>query len=103
LLKKKNNQIEAFVSRRAEKMKKNPPTQEICRLLSLELIFLWHALPTCTEDELKPFLDVCDMQTDKNVFHLKCLLEGAIYKELGQDEYALQVRFIHEETCIRLF
>ncbi|XP_052096836.1 tetratricopeptide repeat protein 39C-like [Mytilus californianus] len=90
LLKKKNNQIEAFVSRRAEKMKKNPPTQEICRLLSLELIFLWHALPTCTEAELKPFLDVCDMQTDKNVFHLKCLLEGAIYKELGQDEYALQ-------------
>jgi len=38
-------------------MKKNPPTQEYCRLLSLELVFLWHALPTCTEEELKPFLD----------------------------------------------
>lgn len=90
LLKKKNNQIEAFVSRRAEKMKKNPPTQEYCRLLSLELVFLWHALPTCTEEELKPFLDVCDMQTDIKVFHLKCLLEGAIYKELGHEENALQ-------------
>lgn len=90
LLKKKNNQIEAFVSRRAEKMKKNPPTQEYCRLLSLELVFLWHALPTCTEEELKPFLDVCEMQTDIKVFHLKCLLEGAIYKELGHEENALQ-------------
>ena len=38
-------------------MKKNPPTQEYCRLLSLELVFLGHALPTCTEEELKPFLD----------------------------------------------
>lgn len=90
LLKKKNNQIEAFVARRAEKMKKNPPTQEYCRLLSLELVFLWHALPTCTEAELRPYLDVCDMQTDNKVYHLKCLLEGAIYKELGDEEYALQ-------------
>lgn len=30
------------------------------------------------------------MQTDKNVFHLKCLLEGAIYKELGHEDYSLQ-------------
>ena len=57
LLKKKNNQIEAYVSRRAEKMKKNPPTQEYCRLLTLELIFLWHALPTLTTEELRPYLD----------------------------------------------
>ena len=32
------------------------------------------------------------MQTDIKVFHLKCLLEGAIYKELGHEENALQVR-----------
>jgi len=57
LLKKKNNQIEAYVSRRSEKMKKNPPSQEYCRLLTLELVFLWHALPTLTSDELKPFLN----------------------------------------------
>ncbi|KAK3087826.1 hypothetical protein FSP39_011165 [Pinctada imbricata] len=90
LLKKKNNQIEAYVSRRAEKMNKGAPSQEYCRLLSLELIFLWHALPTCKEEELKPYLDVCDMQTDPKVFHLKCLLEGAIFKELGQEELAIQ-------------
>lgn len=90
LLKKKNNQIEAYVSRRAEKMKKNPPTQEYCRLLTLELIFLWHALPTLTADELRPYLDVCDMQTDPKVFHLKCLLEGAIFHQLGEDDMALQ-------------
>ena len=57
LLKKKNNQIEAYVTRRAEKMKKVTPTQEYCRLLVLELMFLWHTIPTMTAQELKPFLD----------------------------------------------
>ncbi|GFR78929.1 tetratricopeptide repeat protein 39C [Elysia marginata] len=89
LIKRKNNQIEAFVSRRAEKFKKLKPTQEHCRLLTLEMIFLWHAMPTCTAEELKPFLSVCDSQTDHNLLPLKCLLEGSIYKELGEDEMAL--------------
>lgn len=40
----------------AEKMKKAAPSQEYCRLLCLELIFLWHALPTCTAEELQPYL-----------------------------------------------
>ncbi|KAL4218181.1 Tetratricopeptide repeat protein 39C [Mactra antiquata] len=90
LLKKKNNQIEAYVSRRAEKMKKSPPSQEYCRLLALELVFLWHALPTLTKEELRPYLDVCDMQTDHNVLHIKCLVEGAIFHQLGEDDMALQ-------------
>ncbi|KAK3586251.1 hypothetical protein CHS0354_000134 [Potamilus streckersoni] len=71
-------------------MKKKPPTQEYCRLLTLELIFLWHAFPTCTLEELRPYLDVCDMQTDPKVFHLKCLLEGSIFKELGETQMAIQ-------------
>ena len=33
------------------------------------------------------------MQTDPKVFHLKCLLEGAIYKEIDQEELALQASF----------
>ncbi|CAL1537584.1 unnamed protein product [Lymnaea stagnalis] len=89
LIKRKNNQIEAFVGRRAEKFKKQKPTQEHCRLLTLEMIFLWHALPTCTPEELKPLLNVCDMQSDHNLMPLKCLLEGALYKELGEDEMAV--------------
>ena len=31
------------------------------------------------------------MQTDTKTFHIKCMLEGALYKELGEEEYALQV------------
>lgn len=89
LIKRKNNQIEAFVNKRAEKFKKVKPTQEHCRLLTLEMIFLWHAIPTCTEEELRPFLAVCDSQTDHHLLPLKCLLEGSIYKELGEDEMAL--------------
>lgn len=90
LLKKKNQQIEAFVSRRSEKLTKMPLTQEYCRLLALELVFLWHAMPTCTVEELQPYLTVCDMQTDIKIFHLKCLLEGSVFKELGEDELAIQ-------------
>ncbi|WAR17330.1 TT39C-like protein, partial [Mya arenaria] len=90
LLKKKNNQIEAYVSRKAEKIVKILPSQEYCRLLTLELVFLWHALPTLTPEELKPFHDVCDMQTDPRTFHLKCLLEGAIFHQLGEEEMAMQ-------------
>ena len=41
----------------AEKFKKEAPTQEHCRLLTLELVFLWHTLPTCGSDDLKPFLN----------------------------------------------
>lgn len=32
------------------------------------------------------------MQTDHNLMPLKCLLEGAIYKELGEDDMAITVR-----------
>ncbi|ESO96617.1 hypothetical protein LOTGIDRAFT_239280 [Lottia gigantea] len=88
-VKKKNNQIEAFVLRRGEKLKKQAPSQEFCRLLALELMFLWHAIPTCTEAELKPMLDVCDMQTDHKALHIKSLVEGAIFKELGQEDMAV--------------
>lgn len=90
LVKRKNNQIEIFAARRAEKFRKEEPSQEYCRLLTLELIFLWHTLPTCSRDDLKPLLDVCDMQTDPRVFHLKCLLEGALFKELEEEEMAVQ-------------
>lgn len=91
LVRSKNNQIESFASHRAEKLKTCPPvTQEFCKLLTLELVFLWHALPTCTEAELRKMLMVCESQTDTRIFHLKCLLEGAIHKELGETELAIQ-------------
>lgn len=41
----------------AERYIKVEPTKEHCRLLTLELIFLWHALPTCSKDDLKPLLE----------------------------------------------
>jgi hypothetical protein len=37
------------------------------------------------------FFSVCDMQTDPKVSHVKCLIEGAVYKELGEEEMAVQV------------
>ncbi|GAB1609947.1 tetratricopeptide repeat protein 39C-like [Argonauta hians] len=90
LVRSKNNQIESFASHRAERMKICPVSQELCKLYTLELVFLWHAMPTCTNDELRRMLTVCECQTDARIFHLKCLLEGSIHRELGHTELAVQ-------------
>ena len=44
------------------------------------------------------------MQTDIKTFHVKCLLEGALFKELGEEELALQVSFIKSlgADCLKL-
>jgi len=35
---------------------------------------------------------VCNQQSDKKLFHLRSLIEGALYRELGDTEMAIQVR-----------
>jgi hypothetical protein len=49
--------VKTYFLLQAEKFKKEKPTQEHCRLLTLELVFLWHALPTCSPEDLKPLLN----------------------------------------------
>ncbi|XP_064597427.1 tetratricopeptide repeat protein 39C-like [Liolophura sinensis] len=88
LVKRKNNQIEAFVARRSEKLGKTVPSAECMQLLTVELLFLWNAFPTCTEEELRGLLKVCESQTERGVLHLKCLIEGALYRELQDEELA---------------
>ncbi|KAL8581309.1 hypothetical protein ACOMHN_034388 [Nucella lapillus] len=82
LMKRKNNQIEVFCARRAEKLKKEAPTQEYCRLLTLELIFLWHTLPTCSPDDLRRLLD-----------------DGS--QEGGEKNYPIVVRFCDSNGYIQ--
>ncbi|KAL8570006.1 hypothetical protein ACOMHN_056438 [Nucella lapillus] len=90
--KKKNNQIEMFVLHRADKVGRGgmKGAAELYKLLALELIFLWHSLSACQHEYLQRFLKVCESQKEPGLFHLKCLLEGAIYNELGEEDKAVQ-------------
>lgn len=89
LVKRKNNQIEAFVQRRAEKFKKTRPTEEHVVLLALEILYLWNALPMCTQEGLKAMLEECNRVEEKKHFHLRSLVEGGIQKLLGEEEFAM--------------
>lgn len=64
LVKKKTNQIEAFVSRRAQQFKKIKLTDALCELLVLELIYLWNNLPQCGKEETERMLAVCSAVSD---------------------------------------
>lgn len=98
LMKRKNNQLERFVSKRAEKFKKNVPTQEHLMLLILEVLYLWSSIPHCKKSDLERHLEECNLQTDKKLFHLRSLIEGAIYNSLGSTDMAAQC---FEETIAR--
>ncbi|XP_076438121.1 tetratricopeptide repeat protein 39C-like [Babylonia areolata] len=90
VVKRKNNQIEVFVARRADQLRRCGVTREKCQLLALELIFLWHTLPACSHDDLRRFLLVCEQQTELSVLPLKHLLKGALYRELDEEEKAVE-------------
>ncbi|CAH1773689.1 unnamed protein product [Owenia fusiformis] len=90
LIKRKNNQIEAFCAKRVERYKKKAATQEHCVLLGLEVLYLWNVLPQCNKEDLENMKQECDKQMDKNVFHLRSLIEAALYKEQGENEIAIQ-------------
>ncbi|KAG7258726.1 hypothetical protein CRUP_029787 [Coryphaenoides rupestris] len=48
LFKRKNNQIELFSLKRAEKLRKPRPSRELCSLAVIEVLYLWKALPNCS-------------------------------------------------------
>ncbi|XP_069477013.1 tetratricopeptide repeat protein 39C isoform X2 [Ambystoma mexicanum] len=53
LFKRKNNQIEQFSVKKAEKFRKHDPTKELCVLAAIEVLYLWKALPNCSLSNLQ--------------------------------------------------
>ncbi|XP_071502427.1 tetratricopeptide repeat protein 39C-like [Diadema antillarum] len=91
LAKKKNNQLESFVIRKAGKFKKKTPTAPQSRLMAIEVLYLWKAMPDCSEDALRRMLKECDnADSDKTQKALIALLKGAIHRCLGNVEIAMQ-------------
>uniref|UniRef100_A0A672Q5R7 Tetratricopeptide repeat domain 39C n=1 Tax=Sinocyclocheilus grahami TaxID=75366 RepID=A0A672Q5R7_SINGR len=94
LFKRKNNQIEQFALKRAERLRKVSLTRELCILGVVEVLYLWKALPNCSSSKLQ-LMNQGKSGGMKSVLSqsslgLKHLLLGAIQKCLGNIKDAVQ-------------
>uniref|UniRef100_A0A667Z1K3 Tetratricopeptide repeat domain 39C n=1 Tax=Myripristis murdjan TaxID=586833 RepID=A0A667Z1K3_9TELE len=93
LFKRKNNQIELFSMKRAEKLRNPSPSKELCILAVIEVLYLWKALPNCSTSKLQTMTQgtaVLDGIDDASCAGLKNLLLGAINKCLHNTKDAIQ-------------
>ncbi|XP_051550899.1 tetratricopeptide repeat protein 39C [Myxocyprinus asiaticus] len=116
LFKRKNNQIEQFALKRAERLRKMSLTRELCILGVVEVLYLWKALPNCSSSKLQLMNQVLQGLDDQSSLGLKHLLLGAIQKCLGniidaiqsfqlaaQDEYGrLKNSYVQPYSCYEL-
>uniref|UniRef100_A0A673CU41 Tetratricopeptide repeat protein 39C-like n=1 Tax=Sphaeramia orbicularis TaxID=375764 RepID=A0A673CU41_9TELE len=84
LFKRKNNQIELFSMKRAEKLRSTSLTKELCILSVIEILYLWKALSNCCTSKLQT------MAQDASSTGLKNLLLGAINRCLHNTKDAIQ-------------
>ncbi|KAM3603886.1 uncharacterized protein V6R79_003621 [Siganus canaliculatus] len=90
LFKRKNNQIEVFSVKRAEKLKSTSLSKELCILSVIEILYLWKALANCSTARLQTMLQVLQEVDDASSAGLKNLLLGAISKCLHNTKDAIQ-------------
>ncbi|XP_029931151.1 tetratricopeptide repeat protein 39C-like isoform X2 [Myripristis murdjan] len=90
LFKRKNNQIELFSMKRAEKLRNPSPSKELCILAVIEVLYLWKALPNCSTSKLQTMTQVLQGIDDASCAGLKNLLLGAINKCLHNTKDAIQ-------------
>ncbi|XP_056149477.1 tetratricopeptide repeat protein 39C-like [Lampris incognitus] len=90
LFKRKNNQIELFSMKRAEKLRKLKPSQELCILAVIEVLYLWKALPNCSIAKLQTMRQTLQGIEDASCAGLKNLLLGTINKCLNNTKDAVQ-------------
>uniref|UniRef100_A0AAQ4QR23 Tetratricopeptide repeat domain 39C n=1 Tax=Gasterosteus aculeatus aculeatus TaxID=481459 RepID=A0AAQ4QR23_GASAC len=90
LFKRKNNQIEQFAVKRAERLRKISPTRELCILGVIEVLYLWKALQNCSSSKLQIMNQVLQSLDEASCRGLKHLLLGAIHKCHGNMRDAIQ-------------
>ncbi|XP_008290356.1 tetratricopeptide repeat protein 39C-like [Stegastes partitus] len=90
LFKRKNNQIEVFSTKKAEKLRSPSLSKELCILSVIEILYLWKALPNCCTAKLKTMTQVLQGIDDASCEGLKNLLLGAINKCLHNTKDAIQ-------------
>ncbi|XP_061834349.1 tetratricopeptide repeat protein 39C-like isoform X2 [Nerophis lumbriciformis] len=121
LFKRKNNQIEQFAVKRADRLRKISPSRELCILGVIEVLYLWKALPNCSSTKLQIMNQVLQRLDDASCRGLQHLLLGSIHKCHGnlrdgvqsfqlaaRDQYGRQVNSyvqpyaVYELGCILL-
>ncbi|KAM9322812.1 tetratricopeptide repeat protein 39C-like isoform 2-T2 [Pholidichthys leucotaenia] len=90
LFARKNNQIELFSLKRAEKLRSSSLSREHCILSVIEILYLWKALPNCSTANLQTMTQVLQAIEDASCAGLKNLLLGAISKCLLSTKDAIQ-------------
>uniref|UniRef100_A0A671VWR4 Tetratricopeptide repeat domain 39C n=1 Tax=Sparus aurata TaxID=8175 RepID=A0A671VWR4_SPAAU len=91
LFKRKNNQIEQFAVKRAERLRKISPTRELCILGVIEVLYLWKALQNCSSSKLQIMNQgECNLHDPPSCRGLKHLLLGAVHKCHGNMRDAIQ-------------
>ncbi|KAM9844589.1 tetratricopeptide repeat protein 39C-like isoform 1-T2 [Aulostomus maculatus] len=90
LFKRKNNQIELFSMKKAEKLRIPGLSKELCVLSVIEILYLWKALVNCSTDKLHTMIRVLQGIDDASCAGLKHLLLGAISKCLHNTKDAIQ-------------
>lgn len=91
LMRNKNNEVEKFAAKRAEKfLKKIQLSGQNCQLYLLEVVYLWNALTQCPQEDIDNMIQLCNSFCDKDLFHLKCLIEGALYRQKGDEIMSMQ-------------
>lgn len=90
LFRRKNNQIEQFSFRRAERFQKEKPTKDLCVLAVVEVLYLWKALANCSPSNLQRMNQACQEMSEPLTIGLKHLLLGAIHKCLGNTDGAVE-------------
>lgn len=90
LFKRKNNQIEQFAVKRADRLRKMSPTRELCILGVIEVLYLWKALQNCSPSKLQIMNQVLQRVEESSCRGLKHLLLGSIHKCHGNIRDAVQ-------------
>ncbi|KAK5860006.1 hypothetical protein PBY51_021516 [Eleginops maclovinus] len=90
LFKRKNNQIELFAMKRAEKLRTPSLSKELCILSVIEILYLWKALPNCSTSKLQIMSQVLQGIDDASCEGLKNLLLGSIHRCLHSTNDAIQ-------------
>ncbi|XP_029380674.1 tetratricopeptide repeat protein 39C-like isoform X2 [Echeneis naucrates] len=90
LFKRKNNQIELFSMKRAEKLRSPSLSKELCIMSVIEILYLWKALPNSSSVKLHTMAQVLQSIDDASNSGLKNLLLGAINGCLHNTKDAIQ-------------
>lgn len=89
-MKRKSNQLEIYIVRKAKMIVKTPMTYEFLLMYSLELLYLWRAFPNCTPEALSKMLEECTSMSNPNLEGIRSLILGGICKSLGNFEASVE-------------